>query len=83
MHVPGKHTLLYRPGRFLTRRIELAGSPTAVASFEQVLLVARELHHARIAVAVGHEEIAVRQERDVGWPIEGVFGRALLPFGAP
>jgi len=41
-------------------RVELARTFAALAPLHQVFSVARELHHARIAVTIGDQKIAVR-----------------------
>src|SRR5207247_7210144 len=43
------------------------------APCHQEVAVLVELHHARIDVAVGHEESSVRKKREIGWPAEMVL----------
>ena len=61
-----------RIDRDRVRRVELARLGPLLAPVEQVLAVLRELHHARVPVAVGNVEIAVLRERDVGRAVEGL-----------
>ena len=62
--------------------VELPRPFAAPAPFQQVLALAGELDHAGVAVAVGDEEIAIGQERNVGGTVECVVGGAGLSLRA-
>src|SRR6202030_2989339 len=61
-------------------RVELAGSTSGLTPFEQIPAVLGELDYARVAVAIGHIEVAISREGNVGRLIEGVAGFSGLSF---
>src|SRR5262245_18227343 len=66
----------------IVRQAELAGSRAPPAPLRQILSVARVLHDACASVPVGHVQVAIGRERDVGRQVERVRTRTRSAFRA-
>src|SRR6266849_1653471 len=65
------------------RRVKLAGPGAALAPIQQIFPFARKFHYARVAVAIGNINLALRREGDVGGTVESLGVGSGLAFDAP
>src|SRR5262249_61736912 len=64
----------------VVRDVELTGIGTRLAPRAEQRAVRRELVHARVAVPVGHVDVALRRERGVRAAMEGLAAHVGLPL---
>ena len=73
----------FRVNRDRVRRAELQGTVAARTNGLDEAAVLVELHDPRVAVAIGHEDVALRIEADVGLSMERVWPVGAWVLAAP